>query len=118
MDTLDGSSKSERLPILLSGVGGCKVLGVPQLSNLEGDLTGNLISSATLQLLDEWNCRDVVYGMVFDTTAYNTGHKTAACISIQRVLDTPLLWLACRHHIGEVVLGKVWDALGVECSKS
>ena len=59
-----------------------------------------------------------MYVMVFDTTASNTGHKTAACISIQRVLDTPLLWLACRHHIGEVVLGKVWDALGVECSKS
>ena len=52
MDTLDGSSKAERLPILLSGVGGSKVLGVPQLPNLAGDLSGNLISSATLQLLD------------------------------------------------------------------
>ena len=59
-----------------------------------------------------------MYGMVFDTIASNTGHKTAACNSIQRVLDTPLLWLACRHHIGEVVLRKVWDALRVKCSKS
>ena len=45
-------------------LGGSKVLGLPQLSNLAGDLTRNLISSATLQLLDAWNCRDVVYGMV------------------------------------------------------
>ena len=56
--------------------------------------------------------------MVFDTASSNTGHKTAACITIQRELDVPLLWLVCRHHIGEVVLGKVWDALDVECSKS
>ena len=56
--------------------------------------------------------------MVFDTTSANTGHKTASCISIQIVLDRALLWLACRHHIGEVVLTHVWDELKIECSKS
>ena len=100
------------------GVGGNKLLGVPYLPHLSTDLTGNLIANATVTLLDAWKCRNSVYGMVFDTTSSNTGHKTAACIAIQRELDVPLLWLACRHHVGEVVLGKVWDALSVECSKS
>ena len=79
---------------------------------------GYLVSKATTTLLDQWNCRDNVIGMVFDTTSANTGHKTAACISIQRDLDKSLLWLACRHHIGEVLLDHVWENLAVEVSKS
>ena len=30
----------------------------------------------------------------------------------------PLLWFACRHHIGEFILSHVWDVLKVEVSKS
>ena len=33
METLDGRTKEERLPILLSGAGGMKLLGVPQIGN-------------------------------------------------------------------------------------
>jgi hypothetical protein len=118
MTTLDSSEQEERLPILLSGIGGSKLLGVPSLPHLSTEKAGDLISKATTTLLDQWNCRDNVVGMVFDTTSANTGHKTAACISIQRDLDKPLLWLACRHHIGEVLLDHVWNQLAVEVSKS
>ena len=47
-----------------------------------------------------------------------SGHLTAACISIQEKLNRPLLWLACRHHMGETILTHVWDLLKVEVSKS
>ena len=56
--------------------------------------------------------------MCFDTTASNTGHLTAGCVAIQRELGIPLLWLACRHHIGEVILDEVWSDLKIETSKS
>ena len=46
------------------------------------------------------------------------GHITAACISIQIRLDRELLWVPCRHHIGEVIVTRVWDALNIEVSKS
>ena len=118
MTTLDSLEQEERLPILVSGIGGCKLLGVPSLPHLSTDKAGNLISNATTTLLDKWNCGGNVIGMVFDTTSANTGHKTAACISIQRDLDKSLLWLACRHHIGEVLLEHVWRDLAVEVSKS
>ena len=59
-----------------------------------------------------------VYGMCFDTTSSNTGHLTAGCVSIQRELGVPLLWLACRHHMGEVILDEVWKDLKIETSKS
>ena len=53
-----------------------------------------------------------------DTTSVNTGHVTAACICMQEKLQRPLLWCACRHHIGEIMLSRVWDSLKIETSKS
>ena len=29
-----------------------------------------------------------------------------------------MLWAACCHHIGEVILTHVWDSLGIEVAKS
>ena len=37
--------------------------------------------------------------MVIDTTAINTGHVTAACVSLQIKLSCPLLWSACHKLI-------------------
>ena len=104
------------LPIL--GVGGFKLLGVPALPHKSDQCAGDLIAKATTDLLDDWNCKKCVYGMCFDTTPSNTGHLTAGCISIQRVLGSPLLWLACRHHIGEVILVEVWNDLNIVTSTS
>ena len=73
MSTLDGAKKEERLPVLLSGIGGTKLLGVPALNNEYGGPMGQHIASATLSLLKQWQCEDSVCGMVFDTTASNTG---------------------------------------------
>ena len=54
--------------------------------------------------------------MLFDTTRSNTGKLTAACISIQQRLGRELLWLPCRHHIGEIILTHTWKALDIESS--
>ena len=54
--------------------------------------------------------------MVFDTTASNTGHKTAASVAVQRDLGKPLLWLACRHQVGKVLLTHVWNCFKIENS--
>ena len=94
MQSLDGFEIKEKLPILVSGIGGIKMLGVPSLSGLSNGQAGEVISEATVKLLDDWNCRDKVIGMVFDTTSANTGSKTAACISLQTKLKRALLWLA------------------------
>ena len=47
----------------------------------------------------------------------STGHETAGCVSVQERLGRPLLWLGCRHHVGEVLLTHVWNALDIEVSK-
>ena len=54
----------------------------------------------------------------FDTTATNTGHMTAAIVTLQQKLNKHLLLLACRHHMFEVVLDHVWKGLEIEPPKS
>jgi hypothetical protein len=46
--------------------------------------------------------------MLFDTTASNTGRKIGACKLLEQKMDCELLHLACRHHIHEIVLEKVF----------
>ena len=118
MDTLDGGSKEERLPVLLSGAGGTKLLGVPSIPHKSTEKAGVLITEASYELIKEWDCEDCLSGMVFDTTSSNTGCKTAACVTLQMKLNRPLLWYACRHHVGEIVLTHVWDSLRIEASNS
>ena len=51
----------------------------------------------------------MVRGLVFDTTAANTGLNAGACTLIE-ALDRKLIWLACRHHVYEVLLSDVFSA--------
>ena len=118
MATLDGASQRERLPVLLSDAGGTKLLGVPAIPHKSTAKTGDLISEVSIELIEEWNCAECVAGMVFDTTSSNTGCKTAACVVLQNRLNRPLLWYACHHHVCEILLTRVWDALKIEVSKS
>ena len=71
-----------------------------------------------MDLLDSWHCRDNIVNIVFDTRAANSGHVTAACVTIQQHLNRALLWSGCRNHIGEVVLTQIFNDLKTETSKS
>ena len=94
-----------------------KLLGVAELPVQSNEGAGKLISDATQSFLMDWLCSDCIQTMVFDTTSSNTGHVTAACISIQEKLDRPLFWCASRHHIGEILLSHLWEDLKLETSK-
>ena len=50
--------------------------------------------------------------MVFDTTATNSGNKNGACTIFEREFaKKKLLWLACRHHVGELILSATYKCL-------
>ena len=51
METLDGASKEERLPVLLSGIGGTKLLGVPAIQSTNPEPMGKQIAVHTVALL-------------------------------------------------------------------
>lgn len=108
----------ERVTILVGDQKEVKLLGTPQYAKTPNQKAGSLTSDLTVALLEQWNCKDEVVNMVFDTTATNTGHLSGACIRIQKGLNRALLWSACRHHIGETVLTHVFHDLGIEKSSS
>ena len=39
-------------------------------------------------------------------------------MSLQNKLGRPLLWFACRKHIGEIILTHVWESLKIETSRA
>ena len=50
-------------------------------------------------------------GMSFDTTASNTGAKNGACVLLEKHIGRNLLYLACRHHVHELIIGGVFTVL-------
>ena len=82
MSTLEGGSSEERLPVMLSGVGGAKLLGAPALPPREDQPMGDLIAEAAVGCAESWNCSSSVVGMVFDTTSSNSGIGNAYLISM------------------------------------
>jgi hypothetical protein len=98
----------DRLPVLLSSLvdGKTKLLGVPKLNSGSGQAAAD----AVLDLLNSWQCSSLVVGMCFDTTAANTGKIKGACTLLETLIGRNLLWMACRHHMFEVLLA---DAFGV-----
>ena len=94
---------AERLAILVSKGDDEQLLGVPVLENS----TGISQAEAVCDSIEEWGIGDKIVGICFDTTASNTGRMKGACTLIEKQLGKNLLYLACRHHILEVVLRSV-----------
>ena len=110
----------ERLVVVVGTQQDTKLLGTPSYPSRScGDRpAGRKVADLTIQLIEEWNGSENIVNMVFDTTASNTGHLTAACVCIQEQLGRALLWSGCRHHVGEVVLTHIFKDLNIETSKS
>lgn len=93
--------KCNRLAIILSACGETKILGVPKLTRQTGAIEADAVYSA----LQDWNVQDNVMAMCFDTTSSNTSSSIGACAVLEQKLGRHLLYLACRHHIMELLAG-------------
>jgi len=82
-----------------------KLLSIRQLH----DGTAATISQAVMETMNEWRLQNHVKGLCFDTTASNTGIKCGVCIRLETEIGHELLNLACRHHISEIMLEKVFS---------
>ena len=94
---------TEHIAILSSHGDAVKLLGTTKLESGSG-----LNQAMSIKhMLDDWDIEELCVAMCFDTTASNTGKFNGACILLEGLLDHPLLWTACRHHILEVVLSRI-----------
>ncbi|KAG0711531.1 putative 39S ribosomal protein L24, mitochondrial [Chionoecetes opilio] len=103
--TGDDGTRAERLAILVTGEGVEKLLGVPKLHSGTGDAA----ATAVLEALEDWGVQERVVAMCFDTTSANTGAINGACTILQQKIGRPLVSLACRHHVHELVLEKAFS---------
>ena len=101
----------DRLAVVLSGdAPDCKQGKLLSAKNIR-DGTGKNQAEEVISSLKNWDVQDNVCGMCFDTTSSNTGWIKGACVLIEKNLGRPLLWLACRHHIPELLLKAAWQTL-------
>lgn len=56
------------------------------------------------------NVAEKIVGMSFDTTSTNTGCDNGACAILPRLLGKNLLWLACNHHVFEIMLRTAFES--------
>lgn len=103
---IDKSVLKDRVPILVTAYGEEQLLGVPELNSS----TGREQAESVVALCDKWGITCKVCGLVFDTTAHNSGHMSGAAVLIQELMGKELLCFACRHHILELVLGAAFVA--------
>jgi len=103
IEDIIGHETVDRLPILVSGKSVDQLLAIPKL--ISG--TGQSISLAVYETTSSWGLCDKIKCMSFDTTAVNTGLRNGACILLEQNMDKDMLWLACRHHIMEIMLEAV-----------
>lgn len=95
----------DRVAILVTGSGDLeKLLAAPKVERG----TGKAQAAACMTALDDWSLRPNIQGLVFDTTASNTGLHRGACTLIEEGLGRELVWIACRHHIYEISLSSVF----------
>jgi len=92
---------------MLTGTNFKELLGVP----IAIDGTRREVAATVLCLLETYQIADKIFTVSFDTTESNSGMISGACTIIEQPFGRPLLWLACRHHIHEVVLKDTYELL-------
>ena len=114
VEDLSGAS-GDRLAVMLSGDTPECSSGKLLSARLIDDSSGKAQAEEVLRALKEWKVEMNVVGMVFDTTASNTGWINGAATRIEQSLaeikKSPLLWLPCRHHILELFLTAAYESL-------
>lgn len=91
--------------VLVTGIDVEQMLAAPKLE--KG--TGKNIAESVYVATEDWKVTNNICGMCFDTTASNTGNTAGACSILEQKLKKELLYLACRHHIHEIILEKIFS---------
>ncbi len=93
----------DRIGVVVSGEGGAKLLAIPAVVSSSGENQAAVVHQAVL----DWHLEDGIVALSFDTTASNTGKHVGTCVILERMLNKKLMWLACRHHVLELLLRRV-----------
>ena len=101
MKGLEGYGKVNRLAVVLVQETENKLLCIAKMEQSTGSVEAEKIK----EVLVEWGVAEKIIACGFDTTSSNTGVNKGCCVILQTLLNRQILWLACRHHIPELIIG-------------
>src|SRR6218665_2190440 len=67
------------------------------------------MADVMIEVLSEWGVKNCIKALSFDTTSSNIGRKNGACVLVEMQLQKEVLYLACRHHIHEILLQEAFS---------
>lgn len=97
---MKGKDKVDRLALVITAENMEKLLGIPKLEESRGEN----IAEAIENFLRKWKMECLVEIVSFDTTSSNTSVDKGAAYLLETKLGRDLLFLPCRHHIGELLV--------------
>ena len=101
MKGLEGFGKVNRLAVVLVQENENKLLCIAKMEQS----TGRVEAEKIKEVLVEWGVAEKIIACGFDTTSSNTGVNKGCCVILQTLLKRQIPWLACRHHIPELIIG-------------
>lgn len=101
------NSKVDRIAIVVTGLNIQKIIAIAKSE----DGTGVEVAETVHEHLNEWGILDSIVAMCTDTTSANTGEIQGACVLFEVLLNRNVIYLACRHHMFEVIIGGVFIML-------
>ena len=102
------NEKHEMESMVVSGAPGYtegKIIDVVELTDEEGrpTSTGLAQAEAVYATIQDWGVADNIVAYNFDTTKSNTGPYSGTAIRLNYLQGRPILYLACRHHVLDLV---------------
>ena len=74
--------------------------------------TGQAQFEGCVELIEEWNLKNNITAMCFDTSSSNTGVYCGCCSRFEKdFLGQRIFWFGCRHHVMELVAKAGWYSL-------
>jgi len=67
------------------------------------------MADVMIEVLSEWGVKNCIKALRFDTTSSKTGRKNGAYVLVDMQLQKEVLYLACRHHIHEILLEEAFS---------
>lgn len=107
---LKGNLMSNRVAVYVAGTDAkrvIKLLGCPETPFGTGEAESGVVK----EVMMKWNIRHQVVNLVFDTTASNSSGEVGACTYLEMWVGSPILWTACRHHIYELHVNRMVEAV-------
>ncbi|KAJ6647989.1 hypothetical protein Bhyg_03214, partial [Pseudolycoriella hygida] len=97
----------DRTAVVLSGIDTEKIVTVARAENGKGLVAAYIV----YENVQKWNCLESIIAKCTDTTFANTGCTNGAVVLFEKLMKKNLLYLACRHHMFELVIGAIFIQL-------